>query len=133
MPRTRHGAQSAQRTNSPRSKVLIVHSALVTNRPSSRVKFGCGVLCLVAVKVTLKPISASTPTVRSMTQSSGLLIRCDAPVFEHGLKDPRIMGKHPWNIFFLVGFVIYVVIRGVFKQRVKGNEMTLRKVDALEK
>jgi protein-S-isoprenylcysteine O-methyltransferase Ste14 len=45
----------------------------------------------------------------------------------------RIMGKHPWNIFFLVGFVIYVVIRGVFKERVKGNEMTVRKVDAVEK
>ena len=43
------------------------------------------------------------------------------------------MGKHPWNIFFLVGFVIYVLIRGVFKQRVKSNEMTVRKVDATEK
>ena len=48
-------------------------------------------------------------------------------------KHTRIMGKHPWNIFFLVGFVIYVVIRGVFKERVKGNEMTIRKVDAVEK
>jgi protein-S-isoprenylcysteine O-methyltransferase Ste14 len=44
-----------------------------------------------------------------------------------------IMGKHPWNSFFLAGFVVYVVIRGVFKKRVKGNEMTIRKVDAVEK
>ncbi len=43
------------------------------------------------------------------------------------------MRKHPWNIFFLVCFIIYVVIRGIFKQRVKGNEMTVRQVDALEK
>ena len=43
------------------------------------------------------------------------------------------MGKHPWNIFFLACFIIYVVIRGIFKQRVKGNEMTVRQVDALEK
>ena len=43
------------------------------------------------------------------------------------------MGNHPWNIFFLIGFVIYVVIRGIFKERVKSNEMTIRKVDAVEK
>src|SRR5437762_14065055 len=39
----------------------------------------------------------------------------------------------PWNLVFLIGFVVYVVIRGVFKQRVKRNEMMVRRVDALEK
>jgi len=42
------------------------------------------------------------------------------------------MGK-PWNVVFLIGFVVYVVIRGIFKQRVKGYPMMIRRVDALEK
>ena len=41
--------------------------------------------------------------------------------------------NHPWNAFFLIGFIVYVTIRGVFKQRVKNNEMILRRVDGLEK
>jgi protein-S-isoprenylcysteine O-methyltransferase Ste14 len=43
------------------------------------------------------------------------------------------MRNHPWNILFLICFVIYVVIRGIFKERVKRNEMALRQVDAVEK
>jgi hypothetical protein len=43
------------------------------------------------------------------------------------------MRNHPWNIFFLVAFIVYVSIRGVWKERVKRNELTLRRVDALEK
>src|SRR5438552_121790 len=39
----------------------------------------------------------------------------------------------PWNRFFLIGLIVYVVIRGVFKQRVKSNEMMVRRVDGLEK
>ena len=43
------------------------------------------------------------------------------------------MKNHPWNAFFLIGFIVHVAIRGVFKQRVKSNEMVVRRVDGLEK
>src|SRR5205085_10038330 len=43
------------------------------------------------------------------------------------------MHFHPWNIFFLFAFIVYVAIRGVWKERVKSNEMLLRRVDTLEK
>jgi protein-S-isoprenylcysteine O-methyltransferase Ste14 len=43
------------------------------------------------------------------------------------------MRDHPWNIFFLVAFIIYVTIRGVWKERVKRNVMSMRRVDGLEK
>lgn len=39
----------------------------------------------------------------------------------------------PWNLVFLIGFVVYVSIRGVFEQRTKSNEKVLRRADALEK
>ena len=32
------------------------------------------------------------------------------------------MKIHLWNILFLLGFIAYVIIRGVFGQRSKGNE-----------
>ncbi len=38
----------------------------------------------------------------------------------------------PWNIVFLVGFIIYCSIRGVFKQRTEGIEKIVRPSDALE-
>src|SRR4026207_830787 len=38
-----------------------------------------------------------------------------------------------WNFTYLAGFIIYVSIRGVYKQRTKNNELVLRRVDALEK
>jgi protein-S-isoprenylcysteine O-methyltransferase Ste14 len=43
------------------------------------------------------------------------------------------MRIQPWNLVFLVGFIIYVWTRGVFKQRTKKNETTIRRVDAMEK
>jgi len=43
------------------------------------------------------------------------------------------MRNHPWNAVFLIGFIVYVAIRGLFKQRVKSNEILVRRVDGLEK
>ena len=43
------------------------------------------------------------------------------------------MKNHPWNVVFLIGFIVHIAIRGVFKQRVKSNEMVVRRVDGLEK
>jgi len=43
------------------------------------------------------------------------------------------MRIQPWNIVFLVGFIIYVGIRGVFERRTRGNEKVVRRLDALEK
>jgi protein-S-isoprenylcysteine O-methyltransferase Ste14 len=39
----------------------------------------------------------------------------------------------PWNLFFLAGFVIYVVVRGIYKGRTKENELVVRRVDRIEK
>jgi protein-S-isoprenylcysteine O-methyltransferase Ste14 len=39
----------------------------------------------------------------------------------------------PWNLFFLIGWIVYVGIRGMFKQRTKGNEIAVRRMDATEK
>ena len=44
-----------------------------------------------------------------------------------------LMRIQPWNLVFLIGFVVYLCIRGVFKQRTKNNEKTVSRVDALEK
>ncbi|HEY5883912.1 MAG TPA: protein-S-isoprenylcysteine O-methyltransferase [Pyrinomonadaceae bacterium] len=38
----------------------------------------------------------------------------------------------PWNIVFLVGFIVYVTIRGVFQQRSKGNEKAESRNDRQE-
>lgn len=38
----------------------------------------------------------------------------------------------PWNIVFLIGFVIYVIIRGTFEQRSKGNEQLVTRSDRRE-
>src|SRR5258708_35584211 len=43
------------------------------------------------------------------------------------------MRVQPWNLVFLVGFITHVFIRGIFKQRTKANEKTVRRVDGLEK
>lgn len=40
--------------------------------------------------------------------------------------------EHPSDVVFFVGFVAYVVIRGVFEQRAKGQAKILRRVDARE-
>src|SRR5436853_1740634 len=34
----------------------------------------------------------------------------------------RAMRMQPWNFVFVIGFIVYVTIRGVFKQRTKKNE-----------
>src|SRR5687767_4747045 len=39
----------------------------------------------------------------------------------------------PWNLVFLVGFVAYTAIRGVFARRTRGNENALSRVDGLER
>jgi protein-S-isoprenylcysteine O-methyltransferase Ste14 len=39
----------------------------------------------------------------------------------------------PWNIVFLIGFLIYIGIRHEFGRRTKSNEKVFRQVDALEK
>ena len=39
------------------------------------------------------------------------------------------MQIQPWNIVFLIGFITYVWIRGVFEQRTKGNEQVLSRSD----
>jgi protein-S-isoprenylcysteine O-methyltransferase Ste14 len=39
----------------------------------------------------------------------------------------------PWNIAFLIGFIAYLTIRGVFARRTKANQLVVRRVDALEK
>ena len=33
------------------------------------------------------------------------------------------MHLQPWNLVFLAGFIVYVTIRGVYKQRTKNNEL----------
>ena len=38
-----------------------------------------------------------------------------------------------WNLVFLVGFIVYVCIRGIFAHRTKTNEKILSRSDALEK
>ena len=38
-----------------------------------------------------------------------------------------------WNLVFLIGFIVYVCIRGVFKQRTKNNENVISRADVVEK
>ena len=38
-----------------------------------------------------------------------------------------------WNITFLIGFVVYLSIRGVFARRTKTNQKTISRIDTLEK
>jgi protein-S-isoprenylcysteine O-methyltransferase Ste14 len=43
------------------------------------------------------------------------------------------MRTQTWDLVFLAGFIVYVTIRGVFKQRTKTNENVLSRADGLEK
>src|SRR2546421_10994995 len=43
------------------------------------------------------------------------------------------MRPQPWNTVFLIGFIVYLFIRAVFKRRTKGNVVFITRVDALEK
>ena len=38
-----------------------------------------------------------------------------------------------WNIVFLVAYLVYVTIRGVFERRTKGNEKVVSRVDARDR
>jgi protein-S-isoprenylcysteine O-methyltransferase Ste14 len=39
------------------------------------------------------------------------------------------MEMQPWNMVFLVGFIAYMTIRGVFERRTRGNEKMVSRVD----
>jgi protein-S-isoprenylcysteine O-methyltransferase Ste14 len=43
------------------------------------------------------------------------------------------MRMERWNVVFLIGFIVYLTIRGVFKQRTKGNEKVVSRVDTRER
>jgi protein-S-isoprenylcysteine O-methyltransferase Ste14 len=38
------------------------------------------------------------------------------------------MKFQPWNILFLLGFIVYVIIRGMFEQRIKGHETVVSRI-----
>lgn len=39
----------------------------------------------------------------------------------------------PWNLVFLIGFIAYMGIRGVFERRTRGTEKAVRRIDACER
>ena len=39
------------------------------------------------------------------------------------------MPIQPWNLVFLIGFIAYVAIRGVFIERTRSNEKAVSRVD----
>lgn len=41
--------------------------------------------------------------------------------------------NHPWNIVFLVGFVVYMAIRHVYMARTKNTEKSVSRIDGIEK
>ena len=41
--------------------------------------------------------------------------------------------SHPWNIVFLLGFVVYLGIRHVFERRTRGNKKKSSRIDGFEK
>jgi protein-S-isoprenylcysteine O-methyltransferase Ste14 len=41
--------------------------------------------------------------------------------------------RHPSNLMFLVGFIVYIGIRNAYIKRTKGNEKTVKHIDWLEK
>jgi hypothetical protein len=43
------------------------------------------------------------------------------------------MRVQPWNLVFLVSFIVYVGIRGAFERRTSGIEKTIRRIDARER
>ena len=43
------------------------------------------------------------------------------------------MWLQPWNLVFLIGFIAYMGIRGVFERRTRGTEKTVRRIDACER
>ena len=43
------------------------------------------------------------------------------------------MRIQPWNIVFLIGFIAYVVIRGIYGSRAKNNEKAVSRADWLDR
>ncbi len=43
------------------------------------------------------------------------------------------MKLQSWNLVFFIGFIVFVIMRGVFKERTKGNVPVIRRMDAMEK
>ena len=43
------------------------------------------------------------------------------------------MRIQPWNIVFLIGFIAYVVIRGIYGTRAKNNEKAVSRADGLDR
>jgi protein-S-isoprenylcysteine O-methyltransferase Ste14 len=43
------------------------------------------------------------------------------------------MRIQPWNIVFLIGFIAYVVIRGIYGSRAKSNEKAVSRADGLDR
>jgi protein-S-isoprenylcysteine O-methyltransferase Ste14 len=43
------------------------------------------------------------------------------------------MHIQPWNIVFLIGFIAYVVIRGIYGSRAKNNEKAVSRADGLDR
>ena len=43
------------------------------------------------------------------------------------------MSMQPWNTVFIIGFIAYIVIRGVFEERTKGVEKSVSRVDSCER
>lgn len=43
------------------------------------------------------------------------------------------MRIQPWNIVFLIGFITYVVIRGIYGSRAKSNEKAVSRADGLDR
>jgi protein-S-isoprenylcysteine O-methyltransferase Ste14 len=41
--------------------------------------------------------------------------------------------RHPWNLVFLAGFIVYIGIRNAYIKRTKENEKTVKHIDWLEK
>lgn len=79
-------------------------------------------------------MSRSNFAVRVLVVKMNLAVFVLRPVIISSFLHHRAFMKiQPWNIFFLIGFIVYVAIRGVFEHRAKSNEKTIRKLDALEK
>src|SRR5688500_12682676 len=49
------------------------------------------------------------------------------------LRSRARMRASPWNVVFFIGFIVYLTIRGVFKQRTKGNQNVVNRLDTRER
>lgn|GEM_PF-104422 len=88
---------------------------------------------------TVKSGASSTVSPRHPARSQETADGCTdphtithAPPPVHGGRQPTsiVMAIQPWNLVFLVGFIAYLIIRGVFAQRTKSNEKLLSRAGA---